>query len=234
MRLRYLVPAALTVLLLTSPVAVADGGDGHGTGKPDLVPVHRLDGASGGKLLGQWWAEVLAYPAANNPITGGDPVCMALGKHGRVLAGAASVPTHTCTMRAGTDLFVPVSSAECSSAEPPPFFGLTEEEQQACAIDFAFADDFVTAIKLSLDGGPIVDIHRRSYQVVSPQLTTVFPPGPIFDAIPGPATFAAAGYAATPRRALRPGRHVIDGEVVLPDGTSFEFEFAVEVVRRRH
>jgi hypothetical protein len=71
--------------------------------------------------------------------------------------------------------------------------------------------------------------------LVSPQMSAVFDAvDPVFDATPGPTTFVAAGYAATPRH-LRPGRHVIAGEVVFTDGTpTVHYTVTLDVTRHRH
>jgi hypothetical protein len=33
-----------------------------------LVPVNKLGGSTGGELVGHWWAQALAVPAAENPL----------------------------------------------------------------------------------------------------------------------------------------------------------------------
>jgi hypothetical protein len=232
-RLRRAVPLAVSMLLATGAGAAANDQDHHRGGRSDFVPVHRLAGSTGGELSGEWWARVLAIPAAQNPLTDpAHPQCFSLGRHGRVLAPAFAGGGATCVLPAGRRLFLQLSSAECSSAEPPPFRFTTEEEQRACAVGFAFSDTFVTAIRLSLDGRQPLDVHQERFQVVSPQFTTVFPAGPIFDAQPGPATFVAAGYAAKLRHRLRPGRHVVTDEVTLPDGSVLTATIALDVLRR--
>jgi hypothetical protein len=232
MRLRRAVPLAASLLLLTGAPAAANGQGHHSGGRSDFVPVHRLAGATGGELSGEWWARVLAIPAAQNPLTDtGNAQCFSLGSRGKVLAPAFAGGTATCTLRAGGRLFLQLSSAECSSAEPPPFRFTTEEEQRGCAVGFAFSDTFVTAIRLSLDGRAPLDVHKERFEVVSPQMRTVFPEGPIFDADPGPATFVAAGYVAKLRHRLRPGRHVITDEVTLPDDSVLTATIVVDVVR---
>ena len=36
--------------------------------RPDIVPIKKLAGSTAGELLGQWWAQVLAIPEAENPL----------------------------------------------------------------------------------------------------------------------------------------------------------------------
>jgi hypothetical protein len=233
--LRRAVATALAVASCSCVVAAGSAGADHDPGRADFVPVHRLAGSTGGELLRDWWAALLAIPAAQSPLDPAtEPLCLTLGRRGKVLAIAGAAPVATCTMRAGMRLFIPVSGAECSSAEPPPFNGATEAEQRACATGLAFSDDFVSAIRLSLDGGPVIDIHSERFQLVSPQGSVVFPEGPIFDATPGPATFVAAMYGATLKRKLRPGQHTIRVDVVLPDGSTLPLSIVLNVVKRGH
>jgi hypothetical protein len=227
------VPAALAVLLSVTVTAAAGDADRE---RADFKPVHRLAGSTAGTLLGQWWALSLAIPAPQHPNNPANPaLCQQLGRRGKVLAVDSAAPRPTCTMRANQKLFIPASGSECSDAEPVDggFYGATEAEQRACAIGWAVDPAFVTAITLSLDGGPPVSIRDERFLVVSPQFDTVFPQDPIFDATPGPATFVAANYAATPRRDLRPGRHEITLEVTFPGG-SFTQTLVIDVTRGGH
>jgi hypothetical protein len=92
-------------------------------------------GASAGtqsRLLEGLWTYLLETPTSSNPFTGGDP-CVRLS--GRVLAPFAPFGTTTlsCTVRSGTKVFVTAVSFECSTVEPPPFFGANPAELRACA-----------------------------------------------------------------------------------------------------
>lgn len=229
MRLLRVVGVAVLLLLGAGPAASANPGGGDRGG---FVPVHQLGGASGGELIGQWWARVLAIPAAQNPIETPDAaaVCMRLGRAGQVLAEVSGLPQTTCTMRVGMTLLIPVDLAECSTAEPDPFHGVTEAQQRTCAVGW-LSQDGVRSINLSLDGGPAIDIHQPAFVEVSPQTHTVFPSDPIFGAEPGPATFVGTAYAATTRHKLHQGRHTIDASVVLAEGDPVTFSIIVNVVR---
>jgi hypothetical protein len=217
--------------LMVAPVVAADDRDGDRHGhKGDFVPVHRLAGSTGGELLREWWETVLPIPAATNPITPGAPeLCFNIGRRGKVATFATVNETATCTIKAGQRLFVPGIPVECSSAEPPPFFGATEEEQRACVEDF-MAGPTVVAIRLSLDGGEPQDVRNERFEVITPQGETVFPEDPIFDATPGPATFVGGDWSSTLRRKLRPGQHTIAIEIQLVDQT-FNTLLTLNVVR---
>jgi hypothetical protein len=225
-----LLAVAIALCAASAPAAVSDGG-GHG--RPDFVPVNRLGGLTGGELVGQWWAQVLAIPAAENPLFPPSPArCLTLGRRGKVaaMAGTARSAPLTCTIKAGTPLFVAAGLSECSSAEPEPYKAVTKAEQRRCAIEF-FSSPVVVATFLSLDGGRPVDIHTERFQLVSPQTRVVFPQGAIFDAKAGRATFVGAAYAATMRGRLSPGRHTLKIEFVRADGTLSTTTRTLEVVR---
>jgi hypothetical protein len=134
MRLLRAVPLALVLVLCCGAVAGADGGRDHG--RSDFAPVHRLGGVSGSELIGEWWARMIEIPNAQNPLGAGTtPMCLDLGRHGRVVAPVgAGGQDATCTVRAGEDVYLQLTSADCSSNEPDPFHGATEAEQRNCAI----------------------------------------------------------------------------------------------------
>ena len=225
---------AVTIALIPLLIAPAAGAD-HDRHPPkhkgDFQPVHRLAGSTGGELLRDWWETVLAIPAAQNPIVAGNPeLCFGIGRRDKVATFASVNETATCTIKAGQPLFLTTFGAECSSAEPPPFFGATEEEQRQCVLDF-LADPAILSIRVSLDGGPPQEVHDERFQVISPQGEAVFPEGPIFDATPGPATFVAGDWPVTPRKRLRPGVHTIDIRIELADAT-FGTLLTLNVLRR--
>src|SRR4051812_11294919 len=67
MRLLRAVPLALVLVLCSGAVGAAHDANGHGR-RADFVPVHRLGGARGSELIGQWWARVIEIPNAQNPL----------------------------------------------------------------------------------------------------------------------------------------------------------------------
>ena len=232
-RRAVLAMTAVTIALIGLVIAPPAGADDerHGLKKGDFEPVHRLAGSTGGELLRDWLEVVLEIPAATNPIIPGNPeLCFDIGRRGKVATYATINETATCTIKAGQPLFLPNFAVECSSAEPDPFFGATEDEQRACVEGFLDNPDIV-AINLSLDGGPPQDVHDDRFRVITPQGEVVFPEGAIFDARPGPATFVGGDWVATPRKRLRPGTHTINIEIVLTDET-FTTLLTVNVERR--
>jgi hypothetical protein len=198
---------AVVATAAVTPVAVADGSRG-GDEHVRVLPAFNVGGSSGGDLLGDWYAQNLALPAAHAPFGGSADVCLDLGRRGRVLSpagGLLSPEGMTCVVRQDRRVLIVMTSADCSTAEPPPFYGKTEADQRSCAIGWA-GQQGVTAINVSVDGRPAVDIHLPRFFAVSPQRFTVFNKDPVFGATPGPALFVAAGWIAEIRGMDR-GRH---------------------------
>jgi hypothetical protein len=222
MRAQRVVVAAAILLGAASAPAAA--------GQPEFVPVKNLVGVSGGELTGEWWAQVLAIPAAENPLLPPSPArCLAMG-NGKVLgmAGTPASAPLTCTVKPGTPVFVAAGTNMCSSADEPPYWAITEAEQRACAVEF-FSSTEVVATWLSLDGGPPTEIHNERFQLVSPQTSVLIPPGAFWGLKRGPATFVGVAYAATPRGRLTPGRHTLEVEFVAANGTTRTTRRTLEV-----
>jgi hypothetical protein len=74
----------------------------------------------------------------------------------------------SCTIPSGTALFFPVINAECSTVEPPPFFGSNEAELRACVHAFSFP-----VLHASIDGVPLANL--ASYEIDSPLFTFTLP-----------------------------------------------------------
>ncbi len=162
---QVLLLAALGVLCC-SPAAAAGGPPGR-DGTVRVVPAHRVAGETGGQLLGDWFVQNLSLPAPASPFAGSADLCLDLGRRGKVLSPSGGLLTPegmTCTVKANRPVLLVMSSADCSTAEPRPFFGRTAAEQRRCAIDaLTNSPDFeIQAINVSLDGAPAVDIASRA------------------------------------------------------------------------
>jgi hypothetical protein len=207
--LRRTVLAAVTVAACATPVAAAAAGPrDHEGGGAVVAPVQRLAGTSAADLLAQWWSQMLAIPAAVNPLESPTTpgVCLSLGRGEKVVSADWQGPW-TCTVKAGAPVLIVGPGAECSSAEPAPFHGDTEAQQRACAIEQLTAFSVVSSV-ITVDGGPPVDIANARFLVTSSQGTTVYARDAVFGAAPGPATFVAYGWEAA-LRGLRPGSHTV-------------------------
>lgn len=231
--LRRMAAAALAVMVLSAPVAVADEKRGGGDRRASVVPADEVRGQSGGRLLGDWFVENLSRPATASPFAGTANLCLDVGRRDKVLAPAGGIATDgviemACTVRVGRPVVLVLPSADCSSAEPAPFFATTAREQRACALR-NLSTIGVTSIDVSVDGRPPVDVFQRRFLEVSPQRRVVFPESPVFGARPGPATFVAAAWMAE-IRGLRRGEHTVTTtSTALVDGETQTFEFIVHL-----
>ena len=192
----------------------------------------RVAGFTAGELLGEEWRQLLELPLDANPYVGTGNNCLSAGHEDKVLilwTTAAPTPPTVCNVKPGTPVFFFALSGECSSVEPEPFFGATEEEQRECTLGFLRATPF-DAILVSIDGGPAVNIGLDSFIAVSGQ-GTVDLPHPNILGVPGnrEATFVASGYVALVRP-LPPGTHTITVTIVGGPFAGFTTRAVVNVV----
>ena len=234
--IRRTVLLAVVAMACSAPVVAADQRSG-GERAARVTPAYKLAGNSAGALLGDWYVQNLSLTASDSPFGGTADLCLDLGRRGKVLSPSGGLFTPqgmTCTVRVGRPVLLVMTSADCSTAEAPPFFGRTEAEQRACAIKAITSTPEIVdvqAINVRADGGPVVDIHDPRFFAVSPQRRVVFPEDPVFGATPGPATFVAAGWVAA-IRGMKRGRHVIRAEVVTATGPLTPFIVNFDVVGR--
>jgi hypothetical protein len=186
------------------------------------VPATVVHGLTGGELIGAGFARDYATPtdAPPNP-------CPTLGRRGEILVMSVTGETTTCTVKPGTPIFIFGLGGACSDVEPPPFFGVDEAAQRACARQTTH--DFVLDVQVSLDGGAPVEVRTDRFEAVSPQMTFVLPENNGFGLPAGTVgTLVADVYVALVRN-LPPGRHTIVSNVVTADG-SFTTTLIVDVV----
>ena len=198
LHLRRTVLATVALALCVAPVAAAQ--DPRGDGRAVVTPVT-------GQLLGEFWAQIYSLPASENPFAGNGDPCLTVGR--KVIQEVGG----PCTVEQGTALTLGFGAA-CSNVEEPPSYGADEAAQRACALA---ADEAVLGMTVSVDGGAPVDIHRRQFEVFSPQRTVLLPADNILGVDEGLATLTAHGWGAVVRN-LRPGQHVITGDTEFADG----------------
>jgi hypothetical protein len=198
--------AAAVCILVGSPAQAAPRDSGV------VDASKRVAGFTAGQLLGEEWRQLLELPPDANPLAGTGDNCLSAGHEDKVLI-VWTTATTVCNVKPGTPVFFLALSGECSSVEPPPFFGATEEEQRECTLGFLRETPF-DAILVSIDGGPPVNIGLDNFITVSPQ-GTVDLPDPNILGVPGnrQATFVASGYSAM-IRPLGPGTHTITVAIV--------------------
>jgi hypothetical protein len=173
-----------------------------------------------GSTLGALWEVVLETPTPENPFAGGDP-CVDLG--GMV---APFVPLGTtslsCTVKPGTKIFVTAESSECSTVEPPPFFGGNETQLRACArdADAGFAEPTVT-----VDGSPV------PVREVETGLIRLDLPADNILGVSQQALSVAHGWVAL-LHPLTPGSHEIEIHIVGTDvfGNAVDLTNTTEII----
>jgi hypothetical protein len=212
LRIPFIISVVVILLLSTAYVAFARGNAHHGV----LPPASHIQGLTYGEWLAKWWQYTLTIPASENPLTGGSGANCVFQRVGNVALVVANstlgTPIH-CEVPAGTMLYVEVLGAECSTLEPPPFYGGNEAELRACAQEFVPQD-----IQATIDGKVVRNLSK--YIVISPLYEFTVPEDNIFG-VPAGTTGQSVGYGAYLMLApLSPGKHTLHLSGTYP---AFEF-----------
>jgi hypothetical protein len=214
--------SVVAVTLLVAPVRA--GGPNP---NPGILPVGSTPhGMTYAEWSAEWWKLLIELPLAGNPLAEGG--CFELSKSVWGLAAPlGSADRHQCTVPPGRTLLVPTLTVECSSLEPDPFHGDTEEEQKMCA---KFWADHIVDQVVEIDGKLVRNL--TSYRFVSPQITFAAPTPWVFDVVGGAGTSVADGYylMLTP---LSKGAHTIRIRAALHlsvvDGDPFDLDVESDV-----
>ena len=194
-RSRILVAAALPSLVLAGlAIAQTTEATAPDTGGVEIVPPDESwAGASRGEWDARWWQWAVTMPEDINPNFDTTGEHCGYGQSGPVFFMPASFGEafeRTCVIAEGTAIYVVVAGTECSTVEPPPFFGRTEEELQACA---SAALDDATNYQASVNGQDVPDLE--TYRTGSPLFTMTFPENNIFAVEPGVAQSVSETYS---------------------------------------
>lgn len=185
-------------------------------------PVLAPDALVAGLTLAEWqgryfqWV-VSLFSADMDPYLDETGERCANGQHGPVFflaPGPAGSIERACNVPSGVTLFIPLLSAECSSLEPPPYGGASEDELRACAashIDTGLEND-LKMMSLSVDGQ---EVDVTGYRTSTPMVQVVWSPGNDAGVTPGVAQAVGDGYAVMVGP-LAEGEHVVI--VSAPDG----------------
>jgi len=197
LRPRSFLIALLSLVLLAGAGAPAIAQDATPTGGE--VTILGPDASFGGATLGEWnarWTQWhLSFPVDTSP--GVDPTGQrcGYGQAGPVffLPGNLGPPgaTSTCVVPEGVGISLNLGGANCSTVEPPPFFGRDEDELRACAATATDAIPIATHA-LSINGQDVPDL--ASYRTSSPLTPIVFPENNVFGAPAGTALFVNDAY----------------------------------------
>jgi hypothetical protein len=171
------------VSLCTGMLSLASANTGNrsdvGTNpNPVILPVGSNPyGLSYGEWGARWWQWAFSFPVDSHPLL--DTAGCDAGQSGPVwfLGGsfASATAERNCTVPAGKSLLVPVLNAECSTIEPPPFFGGNEAELRDCVAPFI---DTATGLFATIDGVTVQNLD--SYRVQSPLYEFSAPDGGLF------------------------------------------------------
>lgn len=177
------------------------------TGNILLPPDAEVAGLGLGEWAARQWQWFLSFPAELQPALDETGERCGLGQAGPVffLVGGAASVERTCVVPLGTAVFVPAGGADCSTVEPPPFFGRDEAELRACAADATDSID-VSQIEVTIDGEPVDDL--AAYRASTPLFSLVLPESNLFGAPAGVAGAVADGYQVM-LDSLPEGEHVV-------------------------
>jgi hypothetical protein len=198
---------------LVASTASASGAD-HG--KVRIEPTPRVYGETRGELMVEMW-KYFYQRQAGDP----EPECLSIGKGDRVLIGAHD---STCTLKHGRPVMWFWSNT-CDTKSPPPFYGLTEEEQLQCARDGLLP--YIDYVKVVVDGVSTT-VSTPRFEVISHQFSFVSPENNVFGYEPGPGTASAVSWV--PMIYLPQGHHVLQLKVKYLGGNENVVTKTVDVV----
>ncbi len=191
-------------------------------GNPGVAPTQSMPyGKSYSQWVAEWWKWTIPKSLDQNPFAFGTDG--AAGQSGPVWFIGGSFVEATVvrqlTVPAGKALFFPIINAECSTVEPPPFYGGNEAELTACAKVFV---DMGAGMGCELDGVALQNLEQ--YRCVSPMFPFAAPDNNVMF-VPGP----VAGYSVGDGyylmlRPLAVGEHVLHFTGSFPD-----FNFTLDV-----
>ena len=139
----------------------------------------------------QW---TFSMPADVNPILDPTGEPCGLGQSGPVffyMGNFAGADRTRCVVAEGTAIYVHVVGKECSTVEPPPYFGRTEDELRACAS--ATLDHEVVDFEARVNGEDVADLD--TFRNTTPMFTITFPENNVYEVDPGVARAVAEQYS---------------------------------------
>ena len=173
-----------------------------------LPPDQPWDGLTRGEWDARWFQWTVSLPVDVNPALDTTGERCGYGQSGSVffLPGNADPSAaeggdifaqeppqpveRTCVVAEGIAIYANPVSFDCSTAEPPPFFGRTEDELRACAHAWL---DKATDYQASINGHDVGDLE--AYRSSSPLFTLTFPENNLFGAEPVVAQAVSAAYS---------------------------------------
>jgi hypothetical protein len=172
-----------------------------------------------GEWSALWWQYVFSLPEDQNPLVGALGTACAYELYGNVavvVVDPLSPEPIECEVPMGTLLFLDILSAECSTLEPPPFYGGNEEELRICAEGFVLHD-----LEAIIDGIAVQEIEQ--YIHTSPLFEFTVPANNILGVDDGMTGQSISNGAHLMLKPLTPGEHTIHLH-----GTYPSLEFTVD------
>ena len=201
--------------MVTAQQATPEGVEVDGVTIVD--PEEAYAGVAPGEWLARNWQWTFSLPLDVSPSFNPDAPNCGYGQSGPVFFLPANFTADpavtTCIVPQGTAIFTQVGTAECSTVEPPPFFGRDEAELRACAV--ALGSEDIVDIEASVNGEPVPNLERYLFR--SPLFTLTLPEDNVLGVPPGVALSVAEGYAfiiAPPS----PGEYEVFVSVTFSDG----------------
>jgi len=213
------------VLALLCTLSFAGGGIAAQEASPAASPVASPVGTSkltipvdepvAGLSQGEWsarqWQWLVSFPNEASPNADQTGARCGLGQSGPVffLAGLVGPgpAERACTVPAGVAILLPVFGAECSTLEPPPFFGRDEAELAACAAAAADTLPDPARMEVLVDGQALGDLGR--FRVATPVFTLALPEDNVFGTPAGVGSAVGDGYFIM-LAPLPPVEHVVE------------------------
>jgi hypothetical protein len=181
----HAVGVCASLLVVVGPARAIGATTPDGTALEVLPPDESWNGVARRDLDAAWWQRVFTMPADLSPYT--DPTGERCGyqQSGSVflLPGnfVGGIVERTCVVAEGTAIYVFVAGGTCSTIEPPPYFGRTEDELRACAT--AAFDEDVIAFHARVDGDDVADLV--AYRTTSPLFAVTVPEDSLLGVDPG-------------------------------------------------
>lgn len=192
-----------------------------------LPPDATWGGATRGEWTARMWQWAVSMPMEINPGFDTTGERCGYGQFGPVFfLPGAFVPEafeRTCVVPEGTAIYVGAGGSECSTVEPPPFFGRDEAELRACA---AATTDSILEMELTINGEQIPNLE--AYRTVSPLFTMTFGEDNFFGVPPGVA-YSVADDVSVLIAPPPPGEYEITGSALFP-GEDAPFVSTVRVI----
>jgi hypothetical protein len=186
-------PALLTAIALALNIAGPRLASGAANQNPGILPPSAIaHGKSYPEWVAAFWEWDLEYPLEGHPALEHDTFDLSLRQSGKVwFWSAPDFGERSCTMPAGTMLFLTLRDVECSSLEAPDsgFFAATEPEQRELASYWA---DHIVNVFCVIDGVRVENL--AAYRFSSTQFQFDAPTPWIFGETGGSGTGVGDGY----------------------------------------